>query len=54
MIILAGAIFGAIWGAHLARKRKGSAADIVQYAIGFAIAFGILGLFLTLLIDRLA
>ncbi|GGE11017.1 PEP-CTERM protein-sorting domain-containing protein [Gemmobacter megaterium] len=52
MIILAGLLIGAVWGASLARKRKGSRLDIAQYAVGFAIAFGILGLFATLIIDR--
>ena len=52
MIILAGLLIGAVWGARLARKRKGSRFDIAQYAAGFAIAFGIAGLFITLIIDR--
>lgn len=52
MIVLAGGLFGAFWGAWLARARKGSRLDIAQYAAGFAIAFAILGLFATLIIDR--
>lgn len=52
MIVLAGLLIGALWGAWLARKRKGSRLDMAQYAAGFAIAFAILGLFATLIIDR--
>lgn len=52
MLIYAGLVLGAIWGAFLARRRKGTAFDIAQYAAGFAIAFGIVGLFATVLIDR--
>ncbi|WP_323040938.1 hypothetical protein [Gemmobacter sp.] len=52
MIVLAGLLIGALWGALLARKRKGSRLDMAQYAAGFAIAFAILGLFATLIIDR--
>lgn len=51
MIILAAALAGAIWGAYLAKSRKGNALDMAQYAGGFAILFGILGLFATLLLD---
>lgn len=52
MIVLAGLLIGALWGAWLAHKRKGSRLDMAQYAAGFAIAFAILGLFATLIIDR--
>lgn len=53
MFVLAGAILGAIWGALLARKRGGAALDMAQYAAGFAIALALVGLFATLIIDRL-
>ncbi len=52
MIVLAGLLIGALWGGWLAHRRKGSRMDIAQYAAGYAIAFAILGLFATLLIDR--
>jgi len=54
MLILGGLVLGGLWGASLARKRKGSKLDIAQYAAGFAIAFAIVGLFATVLIDRFA
>lgn len=53
MIILAGLLLGALWGGLLARRRKGNRFDIAQYAAAFGIAFAILGLIATVLIDRL-
>ena len=53
MIIFAGLVFGALWGGMLARKRGGSRLDIAQYAGSFAIAGGILALFLSVFIDRM-
>ena len=53
MIILAGLLLGALWGGWLAHKRKGSRLDIAQYAAAFGIAFAILGLFATVILDRL-
>lgn len=46
-------LFGAIIGATLARKRGGKALDQLQYGAGFMIAIGLLGLFITILIDRM-
>ncbi|MHC0052681.1 apolipoprotein acyltransferase [Actibacterium sp. D379-3] len=54
MIVIAGAIIGALWGGLLARRRKGTGFDIAQYAVGFAIAFGLLGMILTIIIERMA
>ncbi len=52
MIILAGALAGALTGILLARARGGKRLDILHYAAGFAIAFGILGTFLTVALSR--
>lgn len=52
MIVIAGALLGASWGAWLARSRGGKPADMAQYAAAFAIAFALLGLFVTIFIDR--
>lgn len=52
MLIVVGALGGALWGGLLARQRKGSRLDIAQYAAAFAIAFAILGLFATVLLDK--
>ena len=54
MIVLAGLLGGGLYGALLARKREGSRLDMVQYGAGFGIAFGLLGLFVTIFIERLA
>jgi hypothetical protein len=53
VIILAAVLIGATWGGFLARRRGGNRMDIAQYAISFGIAFGLLGLFLTVFIDRM-
>ncbi len=53
MIVIGMALLGAIIGGLTARKRKGNRKDIAQYAVGYGMAFLILGLFVTILIDRL-
>ena len=53
MIVLAAIIGGAILGAVLARKRHGNRLDMIQYAAGFAIAFGLLGLFVSIILARI-
>lgn len=52
MIVLAGALLGAAYGAYIAVRRKGKALDIAQYAAGYGILFTLLALFLTLFIHR--
>ena len=52
MIILAALILGAIWGGTLAARRKGNRADIAQYAFGFAMAFGLAGFVVTLILEK--
>lgn len=53
MIVIAGLLFGALLGAVRARARGGNRLDIAQYAAAHAIAFALLGLFATLMIDRM-
>ena len=53
MLVIGGAGLGAICGALYARRYGGRPIDMAQYAASFGIAFGLLGLFLTLLLDRL-
>ena len=50
MIVFVAIICGAILGAVTARNREGSGLDMAQYAAGYGIAFGLVGLFLTLII----
>lgn len=54
MILLICAILGIVVGVTTARRHKGNRLDMAQYAAGYAIAFMIVGLFLTLFIDRMA
>jgi hypothetical protein len=54
MIVIAGALLGAILGAMTARKRKGNKLDMLQYAAGFGIAFALVGLIVTVIIHRMA
>ncbi|MFC2969060.1 apolipoprotein acyltransferase [Acidimangrovimonas pyrenivorans] len=53
MIVIAGLVLGALYGGFLARRRKGSGLDIAQYAAGYGILFAILGLFVTIIVERL-
>lgn len=52
MIVIGGLVFGAISGGWTARRRGGKPADMAQWAFVWAILFGIAGLFLTILLDR--
>ena len=52
MIVILGAIVGAALGALIARRRKGTLADILQYAFIYCLIFALAGLFLTLIIHR--
>lgn len=53
MIVLAGVAGGALYGAVLARRRGGRRLDQLQYAAGFAIAFGLMGMFATIALERM-
>mgnify|MGYP006309855597 CR=1 FL=1 len=52
MIVIGGALFGAIAGGTIAARRKGNKADIAQYATAYAIAFALAGLILTIVIEK--
>ena len=53
MIFYAAIVLGILWGAFLAKRRGGKGLDMLQYAAGFAILFAIIGLFVSLGIQRL-
>lgn len=53
MIVIAGILAGALFGALTARRHEGTAADMAQYAAGYGIAFGLLALFATIFIERM-
>ena len=49
---LVGIVFGALYGALAARRRGGKTADLLQWAAVWAILLGLVGLFLTILLQR--
>lgn len=53
MIVFIAVLCGAVLGAYTARRRGGSGLDIAQYAAGYGIAFGVLGLLLTIVLGAL-
>ena len=53
MIVILFALIGAIWGGLTARKRQGNRKDIAQYTAGYAMAFVVVGMILTVILDRL-
>ena len=53
MIWTAGLLGGAAYGAFTALKRGGRKLDALQYAAGYAIAFGLLGLAISVFLDRM-
>lgn len=54
MIVIVSALLGVLFGVMQARKRRGNRKDIAQYAAGYGFAFLILGMFATVIIDRMA
>ena len=52
MIVIGALILGAILGALSAKKRGGNTADLLQYGAVYAIGFGIVGLLVTIFVDR--
>ncbi|MEM1079882.1 MULTISPECIES: hypothetical protein [unclassified Dinoroseobacter] len=54
MLIVAGLLGGAGWGAWLAKSRNGLKRDMAQYAAGFAIFWGLIGLIATIVLERMA
>lgn len=52
MIVIGGAVLGAIAGGTIAARRKGDRLDIAQYATVYAIAFALAGLVATIVIEK--
>jgi hypothetical protein len=53
MFVIGGVILGAVTGGLTARRRGGKRADIAHWAAVWAILFGLAGLFVTLVLDRM-
>ena len=49
---LGGLLFGAVLGAFRARQRGGKPADMAQWAAVFAMIFGVIGMFIAVIITR--
>ncbi len=55
MAIVVSAILGALYGAYAARRRGGaSGRDIAQYAATHALIFTIIGVFVSVILTRMA
>ncbi len=52
MIVLASALVGIVLGVSMARRNGGKPMDMLQYAASLGIGFTVLGVFITILIDR--
>ncbi|MBS3978565.1 MAG: hypothetical protein KGZ77_02045 [Rhodobacteraceae bacterium] len=53
MFVIGGFLLGALTGGYRARARGGKLADMVQYALVHGLIFAILGLFVTIGLDRM-
>lgn len=53
MIVIILGLIGAVIGGQTARRRQGNRKDIAQYAAGYGIAFMLVGMIVTVLVDRL-
>ncbi|MFM2356827.1 MAG: hypothetical protein RLZZ528_2563 [Pseudomonadota bacterium] len=53
MIVIAGLILGSLYGYVRATRRGGNGFDKAQYTLVHGILFGVIGMFVTILIDRL-
>lgn len=53
MIVIAGLLLGGVFGALQAKRRGGKRLDMLQYGAGYAIFLSLLGLLLTIAIDRM-
>lgn len=52
MIMFAGLVAGAVYGVFKARQLKGTRADMAQYAAGYGIFLGLVGLLVMLVLSR--
>lgn len=53
MIVYAAMVLGALFGGWRAWKRKGSGLDIAQYAGVYLILFGLIGMIVTIALQRI-
>ena len=53
VIVIGGFLFGVILGATIALRRGGRKLDALQYGAGFGILFTLIGLFVTIFLERM-
>ena len=53
MIVIVAALIGAIFGGITAKRRGGNKLDIAQYSTGFGMAFVVVGLIATVVLERI-
>ena len=53
MIVIIPALIGLLLGGFTAKRRCGKTADILQYAVGYGIAFALVGVILTIILDKM-
>ena len=53
MFVIGGFLLGAIGGGLRAKARGGKVADILQYAFVHGLIFALIGLFLTIFLERM-
>jgi hypothetical protein len=54
MIWTGAIVIGAAFGAFTAKRRGGKLLDLLQYGAAYAIAFGLVGLAIGIILDRMA
>lgn len=52
MIVIGFALLGVVLGVLSARRQKGNRLDMLQYGAGYAFAFAIVGMIITIVIDK--
>ena len=52
MIVLAAMVLGVLIGSLTARNRGGRRLDILQYGAAYGIAFTLIGVFITIILER--
>ncbi len=52
MVTIICALIGAFYGTLRAKKRDGNRLDILQYGAVYTLIFALIGLFLTIIIER--
>lgn len=52
MIVLAGLVVGVLIGSFTAKNRGGKKLDILQYGAAYGIIFTLIGVFVTIILER--